>query len=420
MRKAFVLSLLVNVGEYLTSRSTTQKCICTTNSSPTRPPASSPADGFTLDEVRSNAIASSQKSWELGTLTEALLEYSWPQLSVFNAAASIPPARDLFTSDYPTDVVNIATTVVQNKPNDSLPLMPDTAVGDPASIGPAVLLANWTRNDTNDARFSTAAGSQLSYLLTQAPRTSDGAISQRNDQVQLWSDFVYMAPPFIASFGAYEQDDANKTYLLQAAYDQCRLYRQYLQDNSTKLWKHIEFGSYQDNNLWATGNGWAVAGMLRVRQTISLSDVSGSFVNQQNDLLNWIEEIVKASWIYQTSDGALRNVINNSSSFKDSSSTALIASATFRLAVLKRDNSTYISSANAAYDFVIRNIDSSGWLRNTVDPLTFYSLSSPDDPSPEAQSFVLLLESARRDFQDWVDANATLPSGGNDPISLGS
>jgi rhamnogalacturonyl hydrolase YesR len=113
------------------------------------------------------------------------------------------------------------------------------------------------------------------------------------------SDFVYMASPFTAYFGAYGQDDANKTYLLQAAYDQCRLYRQYLQDNSTKLWKHIELGSYQDNNLWATGDGWAVAGMPRVRQTISLSDVSGSFVNQQNDLLDWIEEIVKASWTYQ-------------------------------------------------------------------------------------------------------------------------
>lgn len=49
-------------------------------------------------------------SWEIGTLTEALLEYSWPQLSVFDDTASIPPARELFTSDYPVDVINIATT----------------------------------------------------------------------------------------------------------------------------------------------------------------------------------------------------------------------------------------------------------------------------------------------------------------------
>jgi rhamnogalacturonyl hydrolase YesR len=109
-----------------------------------------------------------------------------------------------------------------------------------------------------------------------------------------------MAPPFIAYYGAYDQGD-NQAYLLQVAYDQCRLYRQYLQDNSTKLWKHIQLGLSQDNNLWATGNGWAAAGMFRVLQTIHLSDSRDSFLDQQNDLLDWIEEIVKASWCYQVS-----------------------------------------------------------------------------------------------------------------------
>ena len=112
------------------------------------------------------------------------------------------------------------------------------------------------------------------------------------------SDFVYMAPPFIAYFGAYDQSGA-MTWLLQAAYDQCRLYRSYLQDSSTKLWKHIELGSEQDDKFWATGNGWAAAGMLRVLQTIRNSNVNESFLNQQHDLLNWTEEIVKASWNYQ-------------------------------------------------------------------------------------------------------------------------
>ena len=109
-----------------------------------------------------------------------------------------------------------------------------------------------------------------------------------------------MVPPFIAYYGAYSQGD-ERTCLLQAAYDQCRLYRRYLQDNSTKLWRHIELGSNQDANLWATGNGWAAAGMLRVLQTIRLSDVSDDFQDEQDDLLDWIEEIVEGSWCYQVS-----------------------------------------------------------------------------------------------------------------------
>ena len=115
----------------------------------------------------------------------------------------------------------------------------------------------------------------------------------------------------------------------------------------------------------------------------------------------------------QTSEGALHNVINDTNSFTDTSSTALIASVAFRLAVLKADNSTYISNATAAYGFVKSNIDSNGWLRNTVDPLSFYSRSDPNVPSPEGQSFVLLLEAARRDFQDWVESDGTLPAGGS-------
>jgi len=374
-----------------------------------RPHTRALIDEGTLTKVRANAIASSQRSWEIGTVTEALLEYSWPQLSVFNDD-SIPPARQFFTSSYPYDVVNIVANVVQNKPNNTLALVQDGSVGDPASIGPAVVLANWTRNDTSDNQFSVAAGSQLNYVLNYAPHTDDGAISHRTDQVQLWSDFVYMVPPFIAYFGAF-QPGSDKPWLLQFAYDQCRLYRTYLQDSATKLWKHIELGTGVDEKLWATGNGWAAAGMLRVLLTLRNSDVSKDFLDQQGDLLGWVEEIVNASWKYQTSSGGLPNVLNDSSSFVDASSTALIASVTFRLAVLNGDNSTHISNANAAYDFVHSNIDNDGWLRNTADPLTFYTSAASDAPSPEGQSFVLLLEAARRDFQDWVESDATLPSG---------
>jgi rhamnogalacturonyl hydrolase YesR len=119
-----------------------------------------------------------------------------------------------------------------------------------------------------------------------------------------------MVPPFIAYFGAFEHGNA-KTSLLQAAYDQCRLYRNHLQDPATKLWKHIELGSWQDNQLWATGNGWAAAGMFRVHQTIRNSDVSEHFLDQQHDLLDWIEEIVEASWKYQVHNPSVRSHRSN-------------------------------------------------------------------------------------------------------------
>ena len=86
------------------------------------------------------------------------------------------------------------------KPANSLALVADDgAVGDPASafrlfqsntsltcftslgIGVAVLLTNWA---LHNPIYSTAAKNQLSYLLNSAPRSPEGAISQRTDQVQ--------------------------------------------------------------------------------------------------------------------------------------------------------------------------------------------------------------------------------------------
>jgi hypothetical protein len=87
-----------------------------------------------------------------------------------------------------------------------LPIMDgDGASGDPASeykrglepwwhlieyllfigLGVAVLLANWSRADPN-INFAQAATDQLNFLLKDVPRTSDGVISQRDTEVQLW------------------------------------------------------------------------------------------------------------------------------------------------------------------------------------------------------------------------------------------
>lgn len=87
-------------------------------------------------------------------------------------------------------VFSIARTVVNNRPNttgfnDAQPLFAnDTSAGDPASMGVAVLLANWT--NAGGADFLGAAEQELNYLFNVAPKTPQGAISHRTDQVQLW------------------------------------------------------------------------------------------------------------------------------------------------------------------------------------------------------------------------------------------
>ncbi|KAA1465984.1 hypothetical protein DENSPDRAFT_830706 [Dentipellis sp. KUC8613] len=349
-------------------------------------------DDKQVDMIRANAQNVSTASWELGTLAEALTELSWPSITVFSPHA-VPPPERLTAVNNASDVIRIAQSVVASKPPDSLPLVAgDGAVGDPASIGNAVLYANWTRLDLNDSSFSDAAWGQLTYLRDQAPRSDTGAISHRADQVSLWADFVYMAPPFMAYFGAL-QGGADGQGMLQDAYDQCRLYRDALFDANASLWRHVALGDWEDPSHWGTGNGWAAAGMLRVLETIKKSDASSSMYGQQHNLTIWINEILNGTWANQKPNGTLFNTLDDPASFADTSSTALLASVTFRMAALT-NNTSHIDAAYRALSLVRGSVDQWGWLQGTVDPITFSTPTQPGGSSPEGQSFVLLLQSA--------------------------
>ena len=100
------------------------------------------------------------------------------------------------------------------------------------------------------------------------------------------------------------------------------------------------------------------------------------------------------------------NVIDDPTTFPDSSSTALLAASTYRLAAITLDF-TYIPAANRAHSLVKENVNSDGWLLDTVDPETFFTASPPGTYSPEGQAFVLLLHSAWRDFKALAPANST-------------
>lgn len=357
-----------------------------------------PEQGFSnssILKIRSNLLEIASASWELGTAAEALLELSWPGLSVFNATAFPPPGR-LKGTAFPTDVVNIANRTVSQRPSGSLSLIANQgSAADPASLGVSVLLANWTRKQISNHDYSEAATDELTYLLEIAPQSDEGAISHRANEVQLWSDFTYMVPPFLAYFGALKGGLPGRN-LLQIAYDQCRLYRDALRDDSG-LWRHITLGSFEDKTHWATGNGWAAAGMMRVLSTMNHTSDARRFADHQANLTKWIDEILTESWSHQRPDGGLFNVIDDPKSFMDTSSTALIASVTYRMAVFRNDTSL-IPAANRALKLVKNNVDGDGWLQNTVNPITFRDPLPTTEHSPEGQAFLLLLQAAWHSF----------------------
>ncbi|KAG0694705.1 Six-hairpin glycosidase-like protein [Suillus ampliporus] len=379
-------------------------------------------------------------SWEFGTRAEALLELNAPTYSVvsFNP---VPPPHSIpsnLTSGL-GEVFTIAHNIVtgRNLSNGNItgpqPLINDASAGDPASIGVAVLLANWTGQGAIDGLdYAGAARDQLDYLFQNVSKTSDGAISHRVDQLQLWSDSVYMVPPFLAYYGVLTQ---NQT-LLNESYTQISLYRKYLRDTAANnLWKHIQLGQTgNDDGHWSTGNAWAAAGMIRVLGTIQRSPYANSFKSQQTDLANWVHEIHAAMYSHINSNGLFYNYADNSTTFYDTSSTALMASTVYRLSLLCNIQ-TYLSLAEQSRKALsalagstisvtttsttpapsttstappatntstpgLLHFTSEGWLTPVVNP---YSYGAQGSDSPEGQAFILEMQAA---WRDWVTDGA--------------
>jgi rhamnogalacturonyl hydrolase YesR len=280
-------------------------------------------------------------------------------------------------------------------------------VGDPASLGVFALMIG-----QRDQAFLEAASRQVRYVLNDAPRVWNGAISHRNDTPSVWVDFTYMAPPFLAYYAVTTQN----TTMLRLAMQECDLQRQMLQANMTAtsqskmqgLWHHIIGRDSYEPRLWSTGNAWAAAGMARVLATMIKWSESASWTQEQETITRWIREIIdgamKGSVIsVEPHSGLLRNYLNDTTWFGEAAGTALMASVVYRMAVLVPEvfsaESQYINWAEGLRNAVANHVDESGTLSPVIDPLNCGIKHFFASSSPEGQSFGVLLAAAYRDWK---------------------
>ena len=227
---------------------------------------------------------------------------------------------------------------------------------------------------------------------------------------------MYMAPPFIAYYGAA----TNNLSTLNIAVEQCELYRQILQTNSTwntGAWEHIinqvNGTGATDLGVWSTGNGWAAAGMTRVLATVMNAPIANQNGDWQEDavskLSGYIQEILDRAMWSNTDRGLLRNYWNKPI-YGETSGTSLLASVAYRMAVLQPDFSSwrkvrrYVEWADDVR-YLLGGSDVNGnphvtWngtVTPAVNPLNWYDTVGYTAGSPEGQNFVVLMYAAWRD-----------------------
>ncbi|KLO09691.1 hypothetical protein SCHPADRAFT_833725 [Schizopora paradoxa] len=374
-----------------------------------------------IDIIVQNLAVGATHSWEFGTRSQSLIELNSHAFNVLNTSFKLPPSHSAPSSLF--DVLHIADETILNRTAEVAnasefpapqPFFPgDTSTADPSSMGVAILIANWTGMGNSSVDYAGAAQSEIEFLFSDAVRkTSDGAFSHRTDQLQLWSDFTYMVPPFLAYYGVM---NANSS-MVEEAYTQIKLYRNYLRDtNASNLWRHVVMGNGTDPGHWSTGNAWAAAGMLRVLGTIKNSQFAKSMKNEQTDLTNWVKEIHNAMYSHIRSDNLFYNYADDNSTFADASSAALLAATVYRMSLLTNTH-THLPQAEKVRKTLsspstssgsgsgtnpnslagMLHFTSDGWLTPVVDPL---SVGVSGQKSPEGQAFVVQMHAA---WQDWV------------------
>jgi rhamnogalacturonyl hydrolase YesR len=240
---------------------------------------------------------------------------------------------------------------------------------------------------------------QETHLLKDVPRWPNGAISHREAYPELWADFVYMVPPFLAYYGVA----TSSLSVLKEAAQQCKDYHDALVQPSGP-WLHIIGNHTQDRALWSTGNGWAAAGMARVVATMKKSAYSAETEAEQGMLTGYIKEIIDGSIKLDTdASGLLRNYLNNTTWWGEISGTSIIAATALRMAKLEPQTfgTSYVEWAERKMEVVDGKIDATtGVVSPAVDPLNWNNRTQYTTGSPEGQSFVVLLHAAWRDLKE--------------------
>ena len=136
--------------------------------------------------------------------------------------------------------------------------------------------------------------------------------------------------------------------------------------------------------------------MVRTLATIQASEYADELKSEQQDLIDWTDEILTGTWVWQKANGTLYNTIDGDD-FADTSGTAALAAASYRLARIT-GNPIHIPAAERAYELVATSVNATGWVQGTVNPNTFNTQTAPDSYSPEGQSFALMLVAAREAY----------------------
>jgi rhamnogalacturonyl hydrolase YesR len=119
---------------------------------------------------------------------------------------------------------------------------------------------------------------------------------------------------------------------------------------------------------WGVGNGWAIAGMVRV-----LYLLPETMDAERKQLLTWIKQALDGVLVYQRPDGLFHDVLDDPSTFVDANVAQQVAYSIFRLAEHGDVGEEYLEKAIQSREAAHRRVDQFGLVQGVCGSPSFNS-----------------------------------------------
>ncbi|MEM2888783.1 MAG: glycoside hydrolase family 88 protein [Candidatus Bathyarchaeia archaeon] len=314
-------------------------------------------DNNLIEKVKVALLGMQRYNWEQGVAAQAMLELGDDEW-----------------------VVSLARAAVMRQQNGRFSVIGNhDPITDSASVGEAVLYA---AKITGDPLFNKAANEMLHLLLTSDHRAENGALYHVNVRKEIWVDAYYMAPPFLAAAGYYEE-----------AMKQIEGYREFLWNESDKLFSHIwddEKKEFKRKDYWGVGNGWAAAGMTRIIRALP-----DEMAQEKKRLVKYVKAVIDGCLAHIREDGFFHDVVDNPKTFVETNLGQMLSYSIYRGIEGGWLNKSYIKYAEKMRTSARSKVDRYGLVQDVCGVPDF----NRPYIAPEGQAFFLLMEAAARDYE---------------------
>jgi unsaturated rhamnogalacturonyl hydrolase len=306
-----------------------------------------------VEKAKIAMLCMQRASWEQGVASHAMIELGEKDIIVLMGKEA----------------------VIRRKEDGRVAMLgTESAVTDPGSNGAAILYACKV---TGDKKLKDAADALYTYLKKRAPRTENGAICHVTPGREIWSDAMFMTPPFLALMGDFEE-----------AIRQVDCYRGYLWNKEKKLFSHIwddKKKVFKHEACWGGGNGWCAAGMAQIIDTLPKDKEE-----DRKKLIGYTEELLDGCISFMRPDGLFHDFVDDTNTFIETNLSQMLAYSIYKGVKSGWLKDSYLKSADKMRAGAHAKVDEYGVVQGACGSPLF----DRSGTSTEAQAFLLMMEAA--------------------------